>query len=194
MSFAPDSDMSVANRSLTDAFQTEFERGKQSSHLLQSCPCISKNLDAAAVGNALYDVMTACISIADIVTDIWVLSNFYRDERWTFFTLSLIILIFAQISYAIAFVAKFVQSEQESVQNILFWFCIGLLLSPFMSFIFYFTSDANMPLSKFFKSKLGLHIAENRLDSGWHEIWATKQIQEENEKSKVMQLKLYYKY
>ena len=53
--------------------------------------------------NVSYDILTICISIADVTTDIIVAIDFYNNGRMTFFWISLTILILAQCAYAMAF-------------------------------------------------------------------------------------------
>ncbi len=50
--------------------------------------------------NGLYDLITACISLADLSTDVIVTYQYYTKGRTVFFTLSLIILALAQAAYA----------------------------------------------------------------------------------------------
>ena len=64
-----------------------------------------------------YDILTIFISIADVVTDIIVLIDFYNKERMVFFCISLAILILAQCSYSWAFTMKF--STEESWNHII---------------------------------------------------------------------------
>eukprot|EP01084_Bolivina_argentea_P109405 195567_1 len=47
--------------------------------------------------NLTYDTLTIFISIADVTTDIMVLISYYLDNRMTFFWISFIILLVAQI-------------------------------------------------------------------------------------------------
>ena len=44
-----------------------------------------------------YDGLTAIISLSDVVTDIVVLISFYNANRITYFTISLVIIILAQV-------------------------------------------------------------------------------------------------
>ena len=50
-----------------------------------------------------YDTLTGCISILDVVTDVLVMIEFYKKDRFIFFIASLIILIIAQLSYILSF-------------------------------------------------------------------------------------------
>ena len=97
--------------------------------------CISQTLTYC------YDLLTILISIADVITDIWVIYKFYIDKRETFFIVSLIVMILAQLSYGIAFVLRFQpvwerQRRQTELRGLAMFITI-LPLTPFMSFIFY---------------------------------------------------------
>ena len=88
-----------------------------------------------------YDVLTICISIADVATDIWVLIDFYNKDRMIFFWISLSILILAQCSYSIACSTRFntVDSWNECMACLTF-FCL-LPFGTLVAFIMYFGSD-----------------------------------------------------
>eukprot|EP01083_Nonionella_stella_P053229 140877_1 len=76
----------------------------------QSCVATSTTMASKLATNCCnigYDVLTICISIADVTTDIIVLIDFYNKDRMTFFAISLIILILAQCAYAIACSVRF---------------------------------------------------------------------------------------
>ena len=122
-------------------------------------------LNLTKIGNTFYDILTACISIADVTTDILVISNFYRKEQFTFFWIALSVVIFAQIAYAGAFVHTYVDYWDTKLKRKHFtpcetigWFCVALLFSPIMSFIFYWTSDSDMYLAQIFRNNFGLKI------------------------------------
>ena len=99
--------------------------------------CISQTLTHS------YDLLTILISIADVTTDVWVIYKFYIDKRQTFFIISLIVMILAQLSYAIAFVFRFQPQwtpklkRQKYRKRTFGMFCIVLPLAPVLFFIFY---------------------------------------------------------
>ena len=99
--------------------------------------CISQTLTHS------YDLLTILISIADVTTDVWVIYKFYIDKRETFFIISLIVMILAQLSYAIAFVFRFQPQwtpklqKQNIEMRALVMFFIVLPLAPVLSFIIY---------------------------------------------------------
>ena len=102
----------------------------------------------------MHDILTACISIADVTTDISVISNFYHKEQFTFFWIALSVVIFVQLGYATAFVFQCV-NYYDHIKNkghfnrceMFGWFLVGL------SFIFYWTSDSDMCFAKIFEKK-----------------------------------------
>ena len=121
--------------------------------------------------NLSYDVLTIFISIADIATDIIVLIGFYLAGRDSFFALSLIILIIAQIAYSSLFMWRFrVFPEKGFVIGMLVFF----LLLPFgsiVSFIVYFTDDKDSIFARFFADCTGLDVdysLQNRHLRGSH--------------------------
>ena len=101
--------------------------------------------------DVLYDIVTILISIADISTDIIVLISFYIEGRTTFFVISLIILIMAQLCYAAAFIWRYEIYDDPNVLLILLIFCCLLPFGWIVSFIFYFTDDKDSFCSKQFK-------------------------------------------
>ena len=120
-------------------------------------------------GNVLYDVVTIFISIADIVTDVIVLISFYTHQRWTFFVLSLIILIIAQMAYAILFIYRY-NPEQKCTHKFFGAVAIFFCLLPFgtiVSFLIYFTDDKDSEFSKWFGRVTGYDV-NNTLHS--HEL------------------------
>ena len=90
-----------------------------------------------------YDLLTILISIADVTTDIWVIYKFYIDKRETFFIIALIVMILAQLSYALAFVFRFeprynsyrVNGSRRLRRIKLFLFILPL--TPVVSFLFF---------------------------------------------------------
>ena len=99
------------------------------SKLAQSCCNIS------------YDFLTICISIADVVTDIIVLIDFYNKGRMVFFAISLAILILAQCSYSIAFALRFnTMDNWKAWKSSLAFFCC-LPFGTIVAFILYFAGE-----------------------------------------------------
>ena len=99
------------------------------------------NCISTALTNS-YDLITILISIADVSTDIWVIYNFKQSNRNTFFIIALIILILAQVSYAVAFMVRFRVKYygKDTIYRIkkrILLFLVILPLTPVISFIFY---------------------------------------------------------
>ena len=93
-----------------------------------------------------YDVLTATISLLDLITDICVLIQFWNDEQYGFFYTSLAILCFAQFSYSFVFTALY--SEESKFLTNIAMILLFMPLGPLMGFIMYFTSDRDTKLSK----------------------------------------------
>ena len=110
--------------------------------------CISTTLTKS------YDLITILISVADVTTDIWVIYNFRIAKRDTFFIIALIVMILAQLSYAVAFMLRFRVSEYNNYRtrtHRLDWdqrvrkrvqlFFLILPFTPVISFIFYWCTQ-----------------------------------------------------
>ena len=135
--------------------------------------CLKKSL------NILYDVVTACISVADVTTDVWVAYRFYISGKMTFFWISTIVMILAQIAYTIAFILRFGSSSLGMKKTAFIFFC-ALPLAPVMSFIFYWASRPDNCISHLLTS-IGLNSDE--MDQGnENEPQITKWIKEKFEK------------
>ena len=139
--------------------------------------CISQTLTHS------YDLLTILISIADVTTDVWVIYKFYIDKRETFFLIALIIMIVAQLSYAIAFVFRFqprwsMLHTNTEIRGIVM-FCTILPLTPIMSFIFYWCeiNDKNWFikfLDKMFYIEDELHLDADNIDQPKILLWIKK--------------------
>jgi len=102
-----------------------------------------------SITDSMYDITTVLISIADITTDIWIMYNFYTSGKMVFFWIAFVILLLAQLAYALAFVIRFA------------WVFVAVLpISPLLSFIIYFASIPNSPLATFMHDKFGLTVEE----------------------------------
>ena len=127
----------------------------------QSKVWCSNCVDWRYIGNTAYDSINIFITVADIITDTLVIYNFYTNQQMTFFWIGLTIVIIAQICYAVAFVIQYVEEKKRHPLRTLLWFIVGLIFSPFMSFIFFLTSDQNRWLSKIFEKQNGLRVPPN---------------------------------
>lgn len=129
--------------------------------------------------NILYDAVTACISVADVTTDVWIAYRFYVSGRMTFFWISTVVMILAQIAYTIAFTLRFSPSSMSIRRTICVLFC-ALPLAPVMSFIFYWASRPNNCVSSVLRN-FGLSPDEMAA-SNENEPQITKWIKEKFEK------------
>ena len=96
--------------------------------------------------NVLYDILTILISIADIATDIIVLISFYNQARTAFFAISLVILIIAQMCYAVLFIWRYNPQVGDCAVILLFIFLLPF--GTIVSFLVYFTDDTESAFSK----------------------------------------------
>eukprot|EP01083_Nonionella_stella_P038748 105343_1 len=108
--------------------------------------------------NYLYDAITGIISLADLITDVIVMYDFYVKQRMAFFVVSLIIIICAQIGYCGCFVVKY-SNYKESYKDVML-FCSVMPIAPFLSFVFYLTSHREKWLSKVLKKRFNLYIRD----------------------------------
>ena len=111
-----------------------------------------------------YDILTILISVADVTTDVWVIYNFKIAKRNTFFIIALIVMLFAQFSYAMAFMLRFKVTtiKKSSCRYRLTVFLLILPLTPFMSFIFYWCTE--FPQNCFIKFLEKYFDIEDRID------------------------------
>ena len=126
--------------------------------------------DTSKCINVIYDILTIVISIADIVTDVIVLVSFYNDGRTAFFAISLVILIIAQMCYAVLFIWRYKPRVGDCGVILLF-----IALLPFgtiVSFLVYFTDDTESAFAKWFGDKFScLRVSkslENRYKHNKH--------------------------
>ena len=131
-------------------------------HGLRKCKTGSANcIDWTYIGNTSYDIINIVITIADIITDTLVIYSFYQKNEMTFFWIGVTIIIFAQICYAIAFWVEYV--DKDNYMRSFCWFIIALIFSPFLSFVFFFTTDKNRCLSRIFTEYIpGITLPSSR--------------------------------
>ena len=84
------------------------------------------------------------------MTDLLILNSYYTKEYYTFFYLSLSVIILAQLSYCFAFTILFSENGDSLCVRIC-TFISSLLFSPFLAIIMYFARDSE---SKFAKNVL----------------------------------------
>eukprot|EP01084_Bolivina_argentea_P189193 325429_1 len=124
----------------------------------------SNKTNSTDIINYIFDILTAIISLLDLITDIIVTIQYYYEEKYSFFITSLLILLAAQISYITIFKYRYRYLEEDekaltTFQKIKYSLCL-VLLSPILSFIFYFAADENDRLTKFLddRFKLKFHV------------------------------------
>ena len=131
----------------------------------------------------LYDILTILISVADIVTDIMVLISYYFADRMTFFWISFIILIIAQIGYIILFFTtfKFDKKWFRVIEAIdvncplcldvayyvivlpilcITFFCLLLPFGHLVAFAMYFAENDDSVFSKWLRNTVGIRKKE----------------------------------
>ena len=135
------------NSSTKENVQNEEDAQQQLSGINTCCEktatlCPSEMIFKCISGTLTnsYDLLTILISLADVTTDVWVIYNYKVTGRQLFFDISLAVMIIAQLSYAIALVARFEDSICSRPCQHFCLFIAVLPLTPFMSFIFYLMS------------------------------------------------------
>ena len=87
--------------------------------------------------NKFYDVITALLSVVDLATDVLVMIEYYNKGYTTFFNMSLIVILFAQASYSVAFVLRTWPKHADCCDQA--WvFIASLPFAPILSFVMYF--------------------------------------------------------
>ena len=107
------------------------------------CKCLHPCNLFISILNYSYDILTICISISDVVTDVLVIYDFKIKRRHAFFIIALIVMILAQLSYFVAFMIRFAKDSRASHGQKLLLFLCALPLTPVMSFIFFWLSFEN---------------------------------------------------
>eukprot|EP01084_Bolivina_argentea_P278510 475834_1 len=105
---------------------------KEKTQIKQFC---SKQLDT------FYDILAILISIFDIITDVWIMIEWYYHGRIIFFAISLTILILANFAYLVVFFSRY------GILNPIFICCCGcfmLPIAPFLSFFMYIVDTFNI--------------------------------------------------
>ncbi|ETO10019.1 hypothetical protein RFI_27358 [Reticulomyxa filosa] len=105
----------------------------------------------------LYDGYTIAVSVADVITDVMVMVEYYRSGETVFFWVGMANLIIAQLCYCFAFVLRY-GDNRGCLRRLLIFTCV-LPLAPLLSFAFYWASLPNNRLSKLFE-KFGLSTRE----------------------------------
>ena len=122
----------------------------------------SLNMAAAQDSKAInittiaFDIVSAVVSLLDLVTDIIILITWYNQDRMTFFWISISILILAQISYITVFYYNHGDSFGywwDNLHSFISLLCT-IPCAPFLSFIFWAVSENDAPLRDFIDNYL----------------------------------------
>jgi hypothetical protein len=107
-----------------------------------------------AIDFFINDLLVVGFSISDIILDVLVCMQFYRQGRTIFFYISVLIFIFAQLSYAFLFVATWGKKLRSCGKILLFFLVLPLgQLVPFFTWIEAF----RFPRLDAFIRKIGMH-------------------------------------
>ena len=74
----------------------------------------------------------------DLITDILVMTEYYTSNKREFFVISLVVVLFAQLSYCVAFVIKHTPPTETCASKFSI-FLFSMPFAPIMSFIFFMT-------------------------------------------------------
>ena len=118
------------------------------------------NSRSAICLGSVYDIIAQSISVLDVTTDIWVCITFYLDDRKTFFSISLTILLLALISYTAAFVKFF--SDSSRTRDRVRLFLLALPFSPLLPFAFFHAKKSESCFGRLF-DRCGIRI-RNKVD------------------------------
>lgn len=89
-----------------------------------------------AIDFFINDLVVVGFSMSDIVLDVLVCIQFYRQQRMIYFYISVLIFIFAQLSYAFLFVATWGKKLRVRGKTLLFFLVLPLgQLVPFFTWI-----------------------------------------------------------
>ena len=121
----------------------------------------------------VYDAIAATISLADLATDIMVIYGYWINSRMVFFTISIIIVILAQVTYAFWFAARYAEHLEICSRILTFFFVLPF--APFISFVFMGTLEDDSMCSKALKG-IGLEVASWGLEQDCSELkmWMKK--------------------
>ncbi len=122
-----------------------------------------------------YDVVAAIISFSDLATDILVIYGYWINDRMVFFTISIIIVILAQTTYAFWFSARY--GEQLPMWGRVLLFFGVLPIAPFISFVFMCTVKNDTSCSRCINAT-GLKVADWGFDENDTplKLWMKKKI------------------
>ena len=132
---------------------------------------------------SIFDGVAAIVSLLDLSTDIWIMITWYKQERMTFFWISFVILLLAQLGHISVFYINHGiwpnNSKQlcHSLLSILF----TIPFAPFLSFIFYLVAEQDAWLRTFI-DKLPMYNFQ------WHKAYIDTNA---TELKQYLEMKLY---
>ena len=117
--------------------------------------------------DGLFDLLMIALSVSDTATDIYIAFTFWRNEQWSYLSISTGILSIAHLSYCVLFL-YFFKSNCKSLDCWLSRFLSILLLfpiSPFLPLIFYLSADPDSLCSHYLQSLLHFKVGPQSLTS-----------------------------
>ncbi|ETO20755.1 hypothetical protein RFI_16459 [Reticulomyxa filosa] len=99
-----------------------------------------------------FDVYSILVSVADVVTDVLVMQQYYDNGAMVFFWIGVTNLIVAQLCYCFVFMIRY---GKDNCGHRILTFVLALPFAPLLSFVFYWASLPNNVLSRWFR-KIGL--------------------------------------
>ena len=122
----------------------------------------------------VYDIIAAIISLFDIITDLWILIQWYYQDRIIFFGISLSILILANFAYLLVFNIRYGDSYKFNPFTLCLCTCISLPIAPLLSFTFYVLHEwDNIPSCCSF---LHIYKYQHRIDQSRSRQWMETKI------------------
>ena len=121
-----------------------------------------------------HDALTAAASLADMVTDLLVLREFYVNGLHSYFATSLSILVLAQLSFAFLFTVEHTNSRHRPHDKVVVFFCV-LPVAQFVPILSYVTATFNVKRWDNFLKKYGLEreqLHRPELPTKWEQMQA----------------------
>lgn len=117
-------------------------------------------VDWTFIANTSYDLLIIFITIADIITNLLILYNFYHNKQWPFFWIDLFIIVFTHCGYIVVFFRRILIHKEfrKYPCTIALLYTLVVIFSPLMVFVFFFTSDQSRNLSKIFNKYVPIII------------------------------------
>eukprot|EP01084_Bolivina_argentea_P196652 337110_1 len=127
--------MIATNNNTDEEVHLKSNESKLSLEQKQTHNFCSKQLDA------LYDILAVVISLFDIITDVWIMIEWYYHGKIVFFTISLVIIILSNFAYIMVFFSRY---GELNLFHICGCCCFMLPIAPFLSFFMYIIDTFNL--------------------------------------------------